>query len=77
MANSPVVVRICGFNGESKDWMVPSDITFRMVLVSPNMHMDTEHGRTYEHGHMFTWVHTPLGCDIASPAWDQSFAYGF
>lgn len=34
MANSlvPVLVRIRGFNGEAKDWLVPSDINFRMVL---------------------------------------------
>jgi len=29
-----LVVRIKGFNGEAKDWQVPSDVSFRMVLVS-------------------------------------------
>lgn len=38
MATTSVLVRIRGFNGEAKDWMVPSDINFRMVLVSVYSH---------------------------------------
>ena len=36
MANSiqPVIVRIKGANSEGKDWMIPSEVSFRMVLVS-------------------------------------------
>ena len=36
MASSvnPISIWICGFNGEMKEWMIPSDINFRMVLVS-------------------------------------------
>lgn len=36
MANClpPAIVRIRGFNGEAKDWRVPNEVNFRMVLVS-------------------------------------------
>ena len=35
MANSAplVIVRIKGANSEGKDWMIPSEVSFRMVLV--------------------------------------------
>ncbi len=36
MAQNPGIleIRIKGLNGEAKDWQVPSDVSFRMVLVS-------------------------------------------
>ena len=36
MANCvpPVMVRIKGSNSDGKDWVVPTDVNFRMVLVS-------------------------------------------
>ena len=35
MANCfpPVVVRIKGANSEGKDWVIPNEVNFRMVLV--------------------------------------------
>lgn len=42
MANSfpAVVVRIKGANSEGKDWLIPGEVSFRMVLVSQGPSMD-------------------------------------
>ena len=39
MANcfSAVVVRIKGANSEGKDWLIPDEVNFRMVLVRKAM----------------------------------------
>lgn len=39
MANcfSAVVVRIKGANSEGKDWLIPAEVNFRMVLVRKAM----------------------------------------
>ena len=46
MANcfSAVLVRIKSANSEGKDWMVPAEVNFRMVLVSYLPHMNIGQG---------------------------------
>lgn len=46
MANcfSAVLVRIKSANSEGKDWMVPAEVNFRMVLVSYLPHMNIGEG---------------------------------